>query len=471
MRDEAIRTVGLVIGDRPADMRHRAEAWRSQGCDVRVIEPDRLNLPAPFRARHVHGDGPCERSDRVRLALEREAFDLIEFPALGGLGYRAVQAKRAGLAFADTTLAVRLDATSDLLRQRDGRWPDDPAHLEGDFAERYAFENSCVQFAEEGEPLEHARRCGWSIERAVGLVPTDRPAGINPAAHLDAASPLVSICVPYFNLPHTLPETLASLAEQTYPRLDVLVVDDGSTREEARRVFDDMRDRYTRFRFVRQANAGIGATRNYGLFEAEGEFFLPMDADNIARPDMVERFVAAMRHRPDVAALTCYFLAFATTEDLRAGRFLHAYRPTGGPHVLACLRNVYGDATALYRTAAFRAAGGYETDRGTSFEDWEAFVKLVHAGGRIDVVPDHLFYYRHLPTGFSRVTNPFANQQRIVRQFRELQRLPPGERAALWNLLTGVHLRLEQLDARQRGLPYRLADRLRSACRWLLNKR
>jgi glycosyltransferase involved in cell wall biosynthesis len=471
MLARGIRAVGVVVGDDAGEAVRRAEAWRARGCRVKLVEPHRLEVPPPYRVRHAHGDGPCERSDRVRLALEREAFDLVEFPARGGLGYRAVQAKRAGLAFADTTLAVRLDATSDLLRRRDGRWPDDPAHLEGDFAERYAFEHACVQLAEEGEALEHARRCGWSIERAAGHAPADRPAGVSPAAHLEAAPPLVSICVPYFNLPHTLPEALASLAGQTYGNLDVLVIDDGSTRAEARRVFDDLRRRYPLFRFERQRNAGIGATRNRGLWEARGEYFLPFDADNVARPDMVERLVAAMRRRPDVAALTCYFLAFATTADLRAGRFLHAYRPAGGPHVLACLRNVYGDATALYRAEAFRAAGGYETDRGTSFEDWEAFVKLVHAGGRIDVVPDHLFYYRHLPTGFSRVTNPFANRQRVVRQFRSLDRLPPGEREALWGLLTGVHLRMERLEARRRGLPYRLADGLRSAGRWLLNKR
>jgi glycosyltransferase involved in cell wall biosynthesis len=281
---------------------------------------------------------------------------------------------------------------------------------------------------------------------------------------VDQVAPLVSICVPYFNLPRHLPETLASLDQQTYPHLEVLVIDDGSTQPAARRVFDQMSDRYRRFRFVRQNNAGIGATRNRGLCEARGELFLPMDADNIARPDMVERFVAAIWRRPDVAALTCYFLAFATDDDLHHGRFLHAYRPTGGPHVLACLRNVYGDATAIYRTEAFRSVGGYETDRGSSFEDWEAFVKLIHAGHRVDVVPDHLFYYRHLPTGFSRVTSPFANHERIVRQFRQLERLPRAEREALWDLLTGVQLRLEQLDARQRLLRYRLVDRFHAVC-------
>src|ERR1700722_20327091 len=120
-----------------------------------------------------------------------------------------------------------------------------------------------------------------------------------------------------------------------------------------------------------------------------------MDADNIACPDMIERLLNAIQARPELGAATCYFLAFHDSDDLRRRDYAYAYRPTGGPHVLACLRNVYGDATAIYRTAAFRAVGGYETDRDTSFEDWEAFVKLIHGGYAIDVVPAYLFYYRH----------------------------------------------------------------------------
>src|SRR5438105_2912042 len=83
----------------------------------------------------------------------------------------------------------------------------------------------------------------------------------------------------------------------------------------------------------RQPNAGIGATRNRCLELARGEFFIPVDADNLARPEMVERFVRALGRNPHLAAMTCYFLAF---EDAPAGRepdrFLFAGRPTGGPH-------------------------------------------------------------------------------------------------------------------------------------------
>ncbi|HJT78888.1 MAG TPA: glycosyltransferase family A protein, partial [Gemmataceae bacterium] len=265
-------------------------------------------------------------------------------------------------------------------------------------------------------------------------------------------APLVTVSIAHYNLGRYLPETLASLAAQTYPHLEVLVIDDGSTDAESISVLQRMQARYPRFRFLSQANAGIGATRNRGLREACGEYFLPMDADNVARPDMVERFVAGMRRNPGLSSLTCYFLAFTETADLARERYAYAYRPTGGPFVLASIRNVYGDANALFRTADLRAVGGYETDRDTSCEDWEAFVKLAAAGYRLDVVPDYLFFYRHREAGFSRVTDGYRNHQRVLRQFLRTERLPPAERVLLWNALPGMQRRLEQLEEENRVL-------------------
>jgi GT2 family glycosyltransferase len=185
-----------------------------------------------------------------------------------------------------------------------------------------------------------------------------------------------------------------------------------------------------------------------------------MDADNIARPDMVERFVSAMERQSEVSGLSCYFLAFRETGHFARGEYGYAERPVGGPHVLACLRNVYGDANAIFRTAALRAVGGYETDRGTSYEDWELFVKLANAGHRLGVVPEHLFFYRHRDAGFSRATDPYPNHQRVLRQFFRLEQLPPAERVALWTALLGFERRREELAGRERCLRYRLADRL-----------
>ena len=261
--------------------------------------------------------------------------------------------------------------------------------------------------------------------------------------------------------------TLDTLAAQTYANLEVIAIDDGSTDASSVEVFEAMRARYPSFTFLRQANAGIGATRNRCLELARGEFFVPVDADNLARPDMIAKFVTALTRNPNLSAMTCYFLAFDTdAPDYQPTSYLYAHRPTGGPHALAGIRNVYGDANAVFRTAALQAVGGYETDRGTSCEDWEAFVKLVHAGHWIGVVPDHLFYYRHRPGGFSRSTNWFANHQRVLRQFANVGTLPPAEALALWSALLGFHQQLEQLAHATPPRRHRLADRVYSALKW-----
>ncbi len=278
-----------------------------------------------------------------------------------------------------------------------------------------------------------------------------------PAPSMDD-DPLVTVCVPFHNLGAYLPDALASLAAQTYPKLEVLVINDGSTDAASIRVFEEQRRLYPQFRFMSQTNAGLGAARNRGMVEAKGEYFLPMDADNIAPPHMVERFVVGIRHRSNVSAVTCYFLAFRETSDIARGEFCYAYRPMGGSHVMGSIENVYGDANSIYRLADLQAVGGYEIDRDTTCEDWELFVKLVNAGYRVDVLPEYLFYYRHREDSLVRTTNKYGNRQRVLRQYFRMERLQEAEQIALWTTLVSLHIRLAQAQYRQASDRYRIAD-------------
>src|SRR5262249_15863632 len=151
------------------------------------------------------------------------------------------------------------------------------------------------------------------------------------------------------------------------------------------------------------------------------------------------------------------------------------------------MRNIYGDGNALFRTSALRAIGGFTTDRDTSFEDWEVFVRLINAGYAMDVLPEPLFYYRHRDASFSRVTNDYSNHHRVLRQYVEAENLPRSDGLALWNYLTGLQHRVDELELANRRLGaqlssprHRLMDKVHglvkripfvpSTMRWLLQR-
>lgn len=276
-----------------------------------------------------------------------------------------------------------------------------------------------------------------------------------------AIDPLVTVCVTFYNLGDCLPETLASLVAQTYRNAEVLVVDDGSTDPNSIRVFEEQERLYPQFRFLRQQNTGPCAARNRGMAEARGEYFIPVDADNIATPQMVERFVVGIRRRPDLAALASYYLAFKQTADIARSEFCYAFRPVGGSQVMGSLWNVYGDVNSIYRLSDFRAVGGFEAAQG--MEDWEVFAKLVNRGYNVDVLPDYLFYYRHREGSVFRTMDTYSNYKSVLRQYYKGEHLSKAERIALWTALVSLHLHLEQHQHDALLLRYRLMDNLNAS--------
>jgi glycosyltransferase involved in cell wall biosynthesis len=256
--------------------------------------------------------------------------------------------------------------------------------------------------------------------------------GSRATSELTVREPLISIVVTHYELPDYLPEVLASLSRQDYPSYEVIVVDDGSSSEPARVVWRDQCELYPRFRFVTQENRGVCAARNHGLQLAQGDFFLAVDADNIAHANMISRFVLALGRNPDLAGVSCYYNAFKNRLPGGQPCFEYAYRPTGGPFSVGALINCYGDTNSMFRIEAIRAVGGFTDECDSTCEDWELFVKLACAGRQMDVIPEALFDYRHRPGSLVRTTIPFRNRTRVLRHYRRLTYMPRHESALLW---------------------------------------
>jgi glycosyltransferase involved in cell wall biosynthesis len=140
---------------------------------------------------------------------------------------------------------------------------------------------------------------------------------------------LVSVVIPSHNAARYVAETLESVLSQTWPRLEVIVVDDGSTdgTEEVLRPFRD------RIVYVRQENQGLAGARNAGMARATGELVAWLDADDLWTPEKVALQIDVLRRHPECVLVASDFSAFGEDglfERSHAGDYFGAIRRTPG---------------------------------------------------------------------------------------------------------------------------------------------
>jgi len=227
--------------------------------------------------------------------------------------------------------------------------------------------------------------------------------------------PPISICVPYYEKQDYLDSALASLAAQTAPPYEVIVIDDGSPSAAAAAAWSQAAARYAPlgWKFIRQANGGPAAARNRAALEATGEALLFCDADNRFRPEMIATLGRAMA-ASGADLVTCAFRAFRSggEEDGEPETALHIFAPLGPCFDLALLENVLGDTNSLFRRRAFLDAGGFVT--GLINEDWRLMLEWIQAGRSYATTPEVLFDYRLGPTSRSLQESEFASASAVI---------------------------------------------------------
>jgi glycosyltransferase involved in cell wall biosynthesis len=273
-----------------------------------------------------------------------------------------------------------------------------------------------------------AANAGWPALNSAVSAASEKPAR--------DAFPLVSICVAYYNHGKYLGQLLESIEANAYSNYEVVVVNDGSSDPFSDEVFADLERRCAgrgNRRFVRQENGGVSAARNAAAAMAEGEYLLFMDADNCAKPDMLTKFAASIQHS-GADCLTCHFDLFRGDDAPGPETPVFSrFAPYGACLEAGLLENVFGDANFIVKKTVFEELGGFTVIRDASFEDYEFLAKLVLEGHQLDVIPEPLFWYRHLEAGFSRTTDRYANMKRIVDVYAS--HAPPYLRGMYMNLL------------------------------------
>ena len=99
---------------------------------------------------------------------------------------------------------------------------------------------------------------------------------------------IVSVIMPAFNSEVYISEAIQSVVQQTYPHLELIVVDDGST-DKTREIVDGYMRGDSRIRYIHQKNSGPAAARNRGIQAARGKYVAFLDSDDIWFLDKLEK--------------------------------------------------------------------------------------------------------------------------------------------------------------------------------------
>jgi glycosyltransferase involved in cell wall biosynthesis len=183
--------------------------------------------------------------------------------------------------------------------------------------------------------------------------------------------PLVSIVIPCFNQAHFLGEAIDGALAQTYPRIEVVVVDDGS----GDNTFA-VAGREAGVRCLRQPNGGVASARNLGLHEASGDFLVFLDADDRLLSDAVQTGMDALLRRLQVA----FVAGMCRDIDVAGQRIEGRLQPlVMQDHYLRLLEDCYiwSGSSIVYRRSALEAVGGF--DQGLlAGDDYDLYLRLTH---------------------------------------------------------------------------------------------
>ena len=115
-------------------------------------------------------------------------------------------------------------------------------------------------------------------------------------------SGLVSVVIPVYKAEPYLRDCVDSVLAQTYPNLEIILVDDGSP-DGCYAICDEYAAADHRVRVIHKENSGVSDTRNRGLEVAKGEWITFVDSDDMLAPSMIETLVEACSDCETVAAV------------------------------------------------------------------------------------------------------------------------------------------------------------------------
>lgn len=195
--------------------------------------------------------------------------------------------------------------------------------------------------------------------------------------------PKVSVIIPCYNQGQYLDEAVDSVLNQTFQDFEIIIVNDGSTDEFTQNLLKEYNRPKTKV--IHTSNQGLPSARNNGIREAQGEYILPLDADDKIGETYLEKAVKILDEDQDIGIVYCeaeFFGAISGKWNLKKYKF---------PDIL--FQNVIF-CSAFFRRNNWEDLGGYKTNMKYGWEDFDFWLSIIELGKKVFQIPEVLFFYR-----------------------------------------------------------------------------
>ena len=209
---------------------------------------------------------------------------------------------------------------------------------------------------------------------------------------------LFSIIIPSYNRSDEIVDLIHSFNNQTFShdRFEVLLVDDGSTDDTSEVIDGLIQSSLFRIRFFRRDHEGPGPARNYGMSQAEGEYFLFIDSDCIADPDWLTYLSKAIdAEKPEAFGGPDSVLDSFTPLQKAIDYSMTSFITTGGMrgHSKKKLAKFYPRSFNMgIHYKIYKKLGGMGTLR--HGQDLEFSRRIVASGAKVVSIPDAVVYHK-----------------------------------------------------------------------------
>ncbi len=263
-------------------------------------------------------------------------------------------------------------------------------------------------------------------------------------------APLVSVLMPVYNGVAWLKESVDSVLAQTYPNVELIIVNDCST-DGSDRLAESFRRNNTQI-IHNKKNAGINGSRNIALTYAQGTYIALLDQDDLWFPQKLRQQMAIIEMDPDVDFV--YSDSFYGTDmshiSNRSFEIARPHTENANSHIL--ISNFIPSLTVLFKRDLIEKAGMFD-ETYTACADYEMLVRLLRYA-KTSYVPEPLGLYRLHPKSFT-----YSNRERqYLEKIRILKRETIDRH---YGLMANYHLRIAR-EAFRREAYFKRARRILS---------